>query len=412
MVLRAAPSFNSLIHLTCRHNGGSAPEEPKSFVSLGSQNPESRLKLTLSVSTFHRSTVRINCISPESEGKTGGSGEDGENGDFGGKSKDESSIGGNGGENGGGNDNGGGGEGDGGGGDEEDAKFGPLLKLEDVIKKVEEKGVNLPEDMMEAAKTSGIHELFLTRYLDLQAVWPLGFLMQYCLGVRNRMLADPLFLWKVRNELLIDTCCATFAEVQKRGKDFWSEFELYLADLLVGLVVDVALVSLLAPYARFGSPSVVSNGLFGRMKLAIAALPSSVFEANKPGCCFSVKQRIASYFYNGVLYGSVGFVCGIVGQGIANAIMTAKRNKNKSEDDIPLPPLVQSAALWGVFLAISSNTRYQIVNALEHQVEKRFPSPVSDALTVSKAFSYGLRFANNVYGGMQFVDWAKLSGVQ
>jgi hypothetical protein len=27
----------------------------------------------------------------------------------------------------------------------------------------------------------------------------------------------------------------------------------------------------------------------------------------------------------GVLYGSVGFVCGIIGQGIANAIMTAKR---------------------------------------------------------------------------------------
>ena len=27
----------------------------------------------------------------------------------------------------------------------------------------------------------------------------------------------------------------------------------------------------------------------------------------------------------GVLYGSVGFVCGLIGQGIANTIMTAKR---------------------------------------------------------------------------------------
>lgn len=27
----------------------------------------------------------------------------------------------------------------------------------------------------------------------------------------------------------------------------------------------------------------------------------------------------------GVLYGSVGFICGIIGQGIANTIMTAKR---------------------------------------------------------------------------------------
>ncbi|KAG5059618.1 hypothetical protein JHK85_000655 [Glycine max] len=37
---------------------------------------------------------------------------------------------------------------------------------------------------------------------------------------------------------------------KKRGKDFWVEFELYLADLLVGLVVNVALVGMLAPYAR------------------------------------------------------------------------------------------------------------------------------------------------------------------
>lgn len=122
----------------------------------------------------------------------------------------------------------------------------------------------------------------------------------------------------------------------------------------------------------------------------------SVFEAERPGCRFSVQQRIATYFYKvpemiisrmpyaleisvitvtglwsilvhvvisrfchilygmrfryffvtvscyrfpsfylnwmsgiffiqGILYGSVGFGCGIVGQGIANAIMTAKR---------------------------------------------------------------------------------------
>lgn len=31
------------------------------------------------------------------------------------------------------------------------------------------------------------------------------------------------------------------------------------------------------------------------------------------------------FFVQGVLYGSVGFACGIIGQGIANLIMTAKR---------------------------------------------------------------------------------------
>lgn len=74
-------------------------------------------------------------------------------------------------------------------------------------------------------------------------------------------------------QVVIDSCCATFAEVQKRGKDFWAEFELYAADLLVGIVVDIALVGMLAPYVRIGKKS-VSSGLFGRVQHACGSLPS------------------------------------------------------------------------------------------------------------------------------------------
>lgn len=311
---------------------------------------------------------------------------------------------------------GGGGGGDnseGGDGEEEeedDDEFGPIMKFEDVMKETEARGASLPLDMLEAAKSGGLRELLLLRYLELQASgWPLSFIMTSCSMLRNRMLADPSFLFKVGTEIVIDSCCATLAEVQKRGKDFWAEFELYLADLLVGVVVNVALVGMLAPYARIGQPS-LSKGVFGRMQHAYAALPSSVFEAERPGCRFSVKQRIATYFFKGVMYGAVGFACGIIGQGIANLIMTAKRSIRKSEEDIPVPPLVKSAALWGVFLAVSSNTRYQIINGLERLVES---SPLAKKVPpVAMAFTIGVRFGNNIYGGMQFVDWARLSGVQ
>ncbi|XP_075638758.1 protein RETICULATA, chloroplastic [Castanea sativa] len=308
---------------------------------------------------------------------------------------------------------GGGGGGDGGddnGDDKEEDEFGPILKFEEVMKETEARGVSLPSDMLEAAKSVGIRKLLLLRYLDLQgSVWPLGFAMKSCSMLRNRMLADPSFLFKIGTEIVIDSCCATFAEVQKRGKDFWSEFELYVADLLVGVVVNVALVGMLAPYARIGGPS-VSKGFLGRMQHAYGALPSSVFEAERPGCRFTVKQRIGTYFYKGILYGIVGFGCGIIGQGIANLIMTAKRSIKKSEDDIPVPPLLKSAALWGVFLAVSSNTRYQVINGLERLVEA---SPIAKQVPpVAMAFTVGVRFANNVYGGMQFVDWARWSGVQ
>ncbi|XP_021834111.1 hydroxyproline O-galactosyltransferase HPGT1-like [Prunus avium] len=63
--------------------------------------------------------------------------------------------------------------------------------------------------------------------------------MKYCSMLRNRMLADPSFLFKVGTKIVIDSCCATFAEVQKRGKDFWAEFELYAADLLGQSVISV-----------------------------------------------------------------------------------------------------------------------------------------------------------------------------
>ncbi|GKV10059.1 hypothetical protein SLEP1_g21478 [Rubroshorea leprosula] len=310
--------------------------------------------------------------------------------------------------------NGGRGGGDGSGddeGDDQDEKeFGPILKFEEVMKEIEARGASLPSDMLEAAKSVGIRKVLLLRYLDLQgSSWLLGFAMRSWAMLRNRMLADPSFLFKIGTEIVIDSCCATFAEVQKRGKDFWAEFELYVADLLVGVVVNIALVGMLAPYVRFGQPS-ASKGFLGRMQHAYAALPSSVFEAERPGCRYSVGQRIATYFYKGILYGSVGFACGIIGQGIANMIMTAKRSIKKSEEDIPVPPLVKSAVLWGVFLAVSSNTRYQIVNGLERLVET---SPLAKQVPpVAMAFTVGVRFANNIYGGMQFVDWARWSGVQ
>ncbi|KAL3531767.1 hypothetical protein ACH5RR_005288 [Cinchona calisaya] len=308
---------------------------------------------------------------------------------------------------------GGGGSGGGsnnGGNDNEEEEFGPLLKFEEVMREAEARGTNLPADMLEAAKSFGIRKVLLLRYLDLQgSAWPLGFAMKSCSMLRNRMLADPSFLFKIGTEIVIDSCCATFAEVQKRGKVFWAEFELYAADLLVGVVVNVALVGMLAPYARIGQSS-ASRGLFGRLQRAYCALPSSVFEAERPGCQFTVKQRIGTYFFKGIMYGLVGFGCGIIGQGIANMIMNAKRSVKKSEDDIPVPPLLKSAALWGVFLAVSSNTRYQIINGLERLVET---SPVAKKVpTVAMAFTVGVRFANNVYGGMQFVDWARWSGVQ
>jgi hypothetical protein len=50
-----------------------------------------------------------------------------------------------------------------------------------------------------------------------------------------------------------------------------------------------------------------------------------MFEAAGPGRSFSVGQRLACYLVKGAQYAVVGTGCGLVGQGIANGIMTLKR---------------------------------------------------------------------------------------
>lgn len=59
-----------------------------------------------------------------------------------------------------------GGEGDDGDGDEDE--FGPIMKYGDVLIEAESRGAILPADMLEAAKSTGLRRLILTRYLDLQ----------------------------------------------------------------------------------------------------------------------------------------------------------------------------------------------------------------------------------------------------
>ncbi|CAN4116027.1 unnamed protein product [Withania somnifera] len=388
---------SKICYLVCKNN------HKLRFLVKSSLNPEGNSTFGFSVNTVLKENETYS-VGKDVTGLDTDNGGDGEGDLADGKGGNGKYPGG-----GGGGGRGGGGGGDNGGGDEEEEEFGPLLKFEDVMREAEARGATLPADMIEAAKSVGIRKLLLLRYLDLQGSAWLGAAMRSCAMLRNRMLADPSFLFKVGTEIVIDTTCATVAEVQKRGKDFWAEFELYAADMLVGVAVNVALVGLLAPYARIGQPS-VSQGLFGRLQRAYGALPSSVFEAERPGCRFTLNQRIAAYFYKGILYGFVGFGCGIIGQGIANMIMTAKRSVKKSEDDVPVPPLVKSALLWGVFLGVSSNTRLQIVTGLERLVES---SPVGKQFPpVAMAFTVGVRFANNIYAGMQFVDWARWSGVQ
>lgn len=123
--------------------------------------------------------IRLRCVGSESVAKGMTGLEEGQSGDL----KEEFRVlggdhevnidGGAGDGSGGGDSFGNGGDGEdgrGGGDNEEEKEFGPILKFEEVMKETEARGVELPSDMFDAAKTTGIRQLLLERYLDLQVL--------------------------------------------------------------------------------------------------------------------------------------------------------------------------------------------------------------------------------------------------
>ena len=233
--------------------------------------------------------------------------------------------------------------------------------------------------------------------------------------LRDRLLGDPLLVWKLGCELGLDFGLATFTELRRRGGDFWSEAEFFAADLAVGSVLDVALVTLIATPATLGRSPAVRQGLLG----ALQRLPAAALGFAPAGVRYSKAQRALSVLLKGAQYGAVGMACGLTGQAMANTAALTRRalrpkaeNKSKPEDEYEelMPSIPRTALLWASFMAGSANVRYQLLAGLDTAV---------GALPVSKRYvalpalvTAAVRFANNIVGGEHFAQQARWALVQ
>lgn len=285
-----------------------------------------------------------------------------------------------------------------------------LLSLSQAEELAGAKGIQLPADFIEAAQNGGLRKGALLKYFGLQASIFAGFFAKRFPAFRDRLISDHRFLFKVVAEVLIDSGCATVAEVRKRGEEFWTEFEFYLSDMVVGIVMDVLLVTLMAPVAVIGAKSKKSGGAT-RWQRALNRVPSAVFEPSVVGVRqYSLIDRTACLGVKFLEYSLAGLVAGFVGQGVANSLMLARRRiYGTKEDDLAIPPLVMTSLTWGLFMGVSSNIRYQIVFGLERAVDVTIAKAVPP---VAYGTSLAIRFANNVIGGENFIDMARWTGIQ
>ncbi|KAI0561272.1 hypothetical protein FGB62_88g04 [Gracilaria domingensis] len=263
-------------------------------------------------------------------------------------------------------------------------------------------GYELPEDLKQALAFGSLTQESLRRYFNALKN-PLLRLLMAIPAYRTRALADSAFFFKLMVQELIGNGTALASEIAVRGKDIVHELEYVASDLIVGTVVEAAFVWLLAPTLSLPSASGSSLSCF------LSSLPSNIFQRSTAIQQFTLTQRAASFVYAGIQYTLIGFVAGIVGTAITYGLIEGRKRLDKTyEPERPMPAVIPNSAAWGVFMGVSSNTRFQLVEGLELGIAKLFAGRANSVVNGS---IIALRFANNYWGGVQFVQFFRYLGL-
>lgn len=223
---------------------------------------------------------------------------------------------------------------------------------------------------------------------------------------RTRALADSSFLFKLLVQELIGNGTALASEIAVRAEHLMDELEYVASDLIVGTVVEAAFVWILAPTLSLPPTASASASSLARF---LSSLPSHVFQPSTALKTFTLSQRVASFFYAAAQYTVIGFAAGVVGTAITYALLEGRKALDPSYKPLrPLPAVLPNSLGWGVFMGVSSNTRFQVVEGIELAIAnafKRTATPVVNGSIIA------LRFANNYWGGVQFVQFFRFLGL-
>jgi len=107
----------------------------------------------------------------------------------------------------------------------------------------------------------------------------------------------------------------------------------------------------------------------------------------------------------------VGTSASLIGTGVTNALIKARKAVEKDyageADEVPI---VSTSVAYGVYMAVSSNLRYQVLAGV---IEQRILEPLlhNQKLLLS-ALCFAVRTGNTFVGSLLWVDYARLIGIQ
>lgn len=305
--------------------------------------------------------------------------------------------------------NGGGGGGGGGGGDdgegdaEEKNRTEALLALANVGRSLD----SLPKDIAAAIEAGRIPGSIIRRYFELEKSAVFRWLLQFG-GFKERLLADDLFLTKVGIECGVGIFTKTAAELEKRKENFSKELDFVFADVVMAIIADFMLVWLPAPTVSLRAPLSVSTGPLAKF---FYSCPDNAFQVALAGTSYSFLQRIGAILRNGAKLFAVGTSASLIGTGVTNALINARKAIDKSfageAEDVPI---LSTSAAYGVYMSVSSNLRYQILAGV---IEQRILEPLlHQHKLVLSAICFAIRTGNTFLGSLMWVDYARWIGIQ
>lgn len=311
----------------------------------------------------------------------------------------------NGGSGGGGYNSGGGGGGGGGGGEDasDKNKREALLALKEIGRSLN----SLPSDLAVAIGAGRIPGLIVHRYVELEKSAVFRWLLQFG-GFKERLLADDLFLTKVAIECGVGIFTKTAAELERRRDKFTKELDFVFADVVMAIIADFMLVWLPAPTVSLQPPLAFSAG---RIAKFFYGCPDNAFQVALAGTSYSFLQRIGAIVRNGTKLFAVGTGASLVGTGITNALIIARKSIDKSfaveAEDVPI---LSTSVAYGVYMAVSSNLRYQVLAGI---IEQRMLEPLlHQHKLILSAICFAVRTGNTFLGSLMWVDYARWTGVQ
>uniref|UniRef100_A0A0E0L218 Protein RETICULATA-RELATED 4, chloroplastic n=1 Tax=Oryza punctata TaxID=4537 RepID=A0A0E0L218_ORYPU len=307
---------------------------------------------------------------------------------------------------------GGGGEDDegrdnaGGGDDGDDASVNrreALFVLAQLGRKLE----SLPADLAAAVEGGRVPGEIVQRFADLEKSGLFRWLLQFG-GFKERLLADDLFLAKVAMECGVGIFTKTAAEYERRRENFVKELDFVIADVVMAIVADFMLVWLPAPTVSLQPPLAVNAGSIAKF---FHNCPDNAFQVALAGTSYSLLQRVGAIVRNGAKLFAVGTSASLIGTGVTNALIKARKAVSKDfEGESEDIPIVSTSVAYGVYMAVSSNLRYQILAGV---IEQRMLEPLlHHHKLVLSALCFAVRTGNTFLGSLLWVDYAKWIGIQ